>query len=151
MPEVISFHLDKPAETELAFHLQARALEIKERIYRPCLYRSIHGRKHLIEHIAMAPLVQLHASTCMKLTHHWDVRHRHHGTWLMVRQSFTSSLLLLAAQRSDLLENVKEECEQSVQRTLSTLRFWEGEAPDLKASRLILEDVHRHTRDWSRP
>ena len=42
---------------------------------------------------------------------------------------------------------MKDECEQSVQQNVSSLRFREGEAPDLKASRLILEDVHRHRRD----
>lgn len=39
-----------------------------------------------------------------------------------------------------------ETCERSVQHTLSTLRFWEAEAPDLKASRLILKDVSNQLR-----
>lgn len=59
----------------------------------------------------------------------------------MARQSFTASLLLLAGQRFGLREGQEKSCQESVQHTLSTLRFWEAEAPDLKASRLILEDV----------
>lgn len=143
LPEPISFNHDEPAETELAFHLQARALEIKERIYRPFLYRSIHKPRESSEQLTLDPLVRLDVATCSKLIHHWDVRHRHHGTWLMARQSFTSALLLLAARKSGVGEAAVEQCEESMQCTLSTLRFWEGEAPDLKASRLILEDISR--------
>lgn len=64
----------------------------------------------------------------------------------MARQSFTSALLLLAAQRSGVPEADEESCERSIQHTLATLRFWEAEAPDLKASRLILEDVSSQLR-----
>lgn len=150
LPELISFDIELPADGELAYHLQARFLEIRERIYRPFLYRSLHKRvdhtrDDLTEHALLGPLVQIHASTCAKLTRHWDVRHRHHGTWFMVRQSFTAALLLLAAQRSGIIMD-EGTCERSVQHTLSTLRFWEAEAPDLKASRLILEDLGHHLR-----
>lgn len=141
LPDVISFSLNGFADAELAYHLQARGLEIQERIYRPFLYRSIHKRRDSAEQLALGPFVQLHATTCSKLIRHWNIRHRHHGTWLMARQSFTSALLLLAARISGLRETADGPCEESVQYTLSTLRFWEGEAPDLKASRLILEDV----------
>lgn len=143
LPEPISFNPSEPAETELAFHLQARALEIRERIYRPFVYRSIHQPRESSEQVALDPLVRSHLTTCSKLIHHWDIRHRHHGTWLMARQSFTSALLLLAAQKSGVGGTAAEQCEKSTQCTLSTLQFWEDEAPDLKASRLILEDVSR--------
>jgi hypothetical protein len=141
LPDLITFEYDKPADTELAYHLQARALEIRERIYRPFLFRSAHKLNELAERAVMAPLLQLHASACTKLISHWDVRHRHHGTWLMVRQSFTSALLLSAGRLSGLGVVEEESCKQSIRHTLSTLRFWEAEAPDLKASRLILQDV----------
>lgn len=148
LPELISFDIELPADGELAYHLQARFLEVRERIYRPYLYRSIHKRGDTTEQMSLRPLVQMHASTCMKLIQHWNIRHRHHGTWFMVRQSFTAALLLLAAQRSGVITD-EESCERSVQHTLCTLRFWEAEAPDLKASRLILEDLSRwsHSRN----
>jgi hypothetical protein len=146
LPELISFDVELSADSELAYHLQARFLEIRERIYRPFLYRIAHKGGSMTDQGALSPLVQLHASTCAQLIQHWDVRHRHHGTWFMVRQSFTAALLLLAAQRSRVIAD-EESCERSVQHTLSTLRFWEAEAPDLKASRLILEDLSRSS--WS--
>lgn len=141
LPELITFEYDQPADTELAYHLQARALEIRERIYRPFLFRSAHKRNELAERAVMAPLVQIHASACTKLICHWDIRHRHHGSWLMARQSFTSALLLSAGRLSGLGVVDEESFKQSIRHTLSTLRFWEAEAPDLKASRLILQDV----------
>lgn len=36
-----------------------------------------------------------------------------------------------------------EQFEQSVQSSIATLRFWEREAPDLKAARQMLEDIHQ--------
>lgn len=61
----------------------------------------------------------------------------------MVRQSFASALLLLAARRSGLQEISTEDFEEGVQSSLSTLRYWENEAPDLKAARLILESIFK--------
>jgi hypothetical protein len=138
LPAVIAFDYEVAAEDELAYHLQARAFEIKERIYRPFLYLMIHKNMNPSERDTISPLVQLHAATCSRLIQQWNVRHRHHGTWLMVRQSFASALLLLAARKSGLLH---EQYEESVRSSLFTLRFWEDEAPDLKVSRLILEDI----------
>ncbi|KAI5456060.1 hypothetical protein BGZ63DRAFT_367757 [Mariannaea sp. PMI_226] len=141
LPGVIFFDVDLAAEDELAYHLQARAFEIKERIYRPFLFRMIHQPLEESERATLLPLVQVHINTCIRLTQQWNVRHRHHGTWLMVRQSFASALLLMAAQKARLVGDLSKRCEESVNLTVLTLRYWEAEAPDLKASRLILEDI----------
>ncbi|KAJ4245081.1 Zcf27p [Fusarium torreyae] len=141
LPGVISFDVDVAAEDELAYHLQARAFEIKERIYRPFLFRIIHQPLEQSGRVALQSFVENHALICIKIIQQWDVRHRHHGTWLMLRQSFTSALLLLIAQKAGLLESLRTECELSVKLSISTLRYWEAEAPDLKASRQILEDI----------
>ena len=143
LPRVISFDMDNLAKDELAYHLQARALEIKERIYRPFLYRFIHGQDTLTraEREAHEPQVTHHAIICTRLIQQWNIRHRHHGTWLMSRQSFASALLLLAARKAGMLVISTEQFEKSVLCSLATLRFWEQEAPDLKTSRQILEDI----------
>lgn len=138
---MISFDVDVAAEDELAYHLQARAFEIKERIYRPFLFRIIHQPLEESERVTLQSFVQIHAMTCIKLIQQWDIRHRHHGTWIMARQSFASALLLLIAQKAGLLDSLRKECEQIVNLSISTLRYWEAEAPDLKASRQVLEDI----------
>ena len=144
LPAVISFDVDVAAEDELAYHLQARAFEIKERIYRPFLFRMVHQPLEESERAILQPFVQIHALTCIKLIQQWNIRLRHHGTWLMVRQSFASALLLLIAQKSGLVDSLKNECQQSVNLSILTLRYWEAEAPDLKASRQMLEDILAH-------
>ena len=141
MPRVISFDIESTANDELTYHLQARALEIKERIYRPFLYRMIY-QKGNSEQNALQPLVALHASTCSKLIQQWNIRHRHHGTWLMSRQSFACALLLLAGRRAGIEVISDDQCDESIQASIATLKFWEDEAPDLKASRQILEDIY---------
>lgn len=90
----------------------------------------------------LRPSVLLHATICSKLIQQWNVRHRHHGTWLMSRQSFACALLLLAGRRANVGVISDEQCDESVFASIATLKFWEDEAPDLKASRQILEDVH---------
>lgn len=126
------------------FHLQARALETKERIYRPFLYRMIYQKNNydFSEQSALHPLVTLHAVTCSNLIQQWNVQHRHHGTWLMSRQSFACALLLLAGRRAGIHVLPDDRCWESIQASIATLKFWEDEAPDLKASRQILEDIH---------
>ncbi|KAL5421145.1 hypothetical protein PMIN06_007295 [Paraphaeosphaeria minitans] len=145
LPGVISFDFDSTAShDELAFHLQARALEIKERIYRPFLYRMIHqkGNCNFSEPNALEPFATLHAITCSKLIQQWNVRHRHHGTWLMSRQSFACALFLLAGGLAGIEVLPVAQCSDSVQASIATLKFWEDEAPDLKASRRILQDIY---------
>lgn len=144
LPGVVSFDIEVAAGEELAYHLQARAIEIRERIYRPFLYLIIHRGTELEAYSSLHRLVQLHATTCHRLIKQWNIRHRHHGTWLMARQSFAAALLLMAARKSEVFNLPEEQYEESIQSSISTLRYWECEAPDLKASRLILEDLARH-------
>lgn len=77
----------------------------------------------------------------------------------MVRQSFACALLLLAGRKAGIEVFVEDEergdgggdrngngdgndkVDESLREALGTLRYWEDEACDLKASRMILEDV----------
>jgi hypothetical protein len=145
IPDPVKFSDSSFAEEELSFHLQARAVELKERIHRPFLFVAIHRRMAASEpqYPRLTRLVQQHLSACLRLIQHWDCSHRHHGTWLMVRQSFAAGLLLVAAHRAGLLpsEISPADCADALNTCLATLRYWEREAPDLRASRLILEDM----------
>ena len=137
----MSFADGVPAEYELAFHLQARGIEIKERIHRPFLLLIVHRELSASEVAILMPFVQEHINACIELIQHWNCKHRHHGTWLMVRQSFASALLLVAAYKSGVEAATKDVCQRATQVTLATLRYWEQEAPDLRASRIILEGI----------
>ena len=143
LPVQMSFAHGTFAEDELAFHLQARGIEIKERIHRPFLLLMVHRDLSPTEVNALAPFVQEHINACLELIKHWNCKHRHHGTWLMVRQSFASALLLVAAHKSGVEVATLDICRYATQVTLATLQYWEQEAPDLRASRFILEGIRR--------
>ncbi|KAI5246329.1 hypothetical protein E4T42_06391 [Aureobasidium subglaciale] len=141
LPAPIAFDYDMPAEDELAYHLQARTYELQERTYRPFLFYALHYDLDEATGNKVRSLVQKHSAVCVKLIRQWDIRHRHHGTWLMVRQSFNSALLLIAAHKAGLSGLPQKQFEETVRLSVSTIRYWEREAADLKASRLILQDV----------
>ncbi|KAI5270037.1 hypothetical protein E4T47_06569 [Aureobasidium subglaciale] len=141
LPAPIAFDYDMPAEDELAYHLQARTYELQERTYRPFLFFALHYDLDEATGNKVRSLAQKHSAVCVKLIRQWDIRHRHHGTWLMVRQSFNSALLLIAAHKAGLSGLPQEQFEETVRLSVSTIRYWEREAADLKASRLILQDV----------
>ena len=120
-------------------------------VYRPFLYFDIHhphDQSFETEQL-IRPLIRKGLANLVEATLNLSVEHRHHGTWLMARQSFTSALLLSAGRLSGLGVVDEESCKQSIRHTLSTLRFWEAEAPDLKASRLILQDVSKRVDVYS--
>ncbi|KIW35701.1 uncharacterized protein PV07_02385 [Cladophialophora immunda] len=143
LPSPVSFNDKSLADDELSFHLQARFAEVKERIFRPFLYIVIHRPGPGVQDRGRRQLVQKHISACLQLIQHWNTTHRHHGTWLMVRQSFAAGLLLVAAHRSGLTDGeISDAAFSDTMRTcIGTLRYWEREAPDLRASRLILEEM----------
>ncbi|THX77328.1 hypothetical protein D6D04_06385 [Aureobasidium pullulans] len=145
LPAPVKFDYDTPAECELAYHLQARAYELQERTYRPFLFHLLNHNLDVATKDRFKRLAHQHSAVCTKLIRHWDIRHRHHGTWLMVRQSFNAALLLVAAQRSGRSGLTHEQYEEAVDLSMSTIRYWEAEAADLKASRVILESVVSQT------
>ncbi|CAK7206607.1 Zcf27p [Sporothrix eucalyptigena] len=79
-------------------------------------------------------------------------RHRHHGTWYMIRNCTRSALVLVAsalcmARRDCLVEGgpndeflaMPDGWRNSVASTTRLLAYWEPEAPDLRKGRRILE------------
>ncbi|CAK7210149.1 Zcf27p [Sporothrix bragantina] len=79
-------------------------------------------------------------------------RHRHHGTWYMIRNCERSALILVAsaiciARRGCLVEGgpnneflaMPDGWRDSVASTVRLLAYWEPEAPDLRKGRRILE------------
>ncbi|KAF2009396.1 hypothetical protein BU24DRAFT_444855 [Aaosphaeria arxii CBS 175.79] len=142
LPDQVAFKAYQQPEEELSYHLQARMIEIRERIHRPFLYLSVQMDLGDAERASLLPFVQEHTDTCLKLIRQWNIQHRHHGTWLMVRQSFSASLLLLVAYKARLVESLTDEqFQDALGSAIATLQFWEKEAPDLQASRVILQEV----------
>lgn len=67
-------------------------------------------------------------------------KHRHHGTWGMMRACTRSALVLIAAKRCSKLDAML--CggwEEAVQQVIGLLDFWRGECGDAKNRRDILQ------------
>ena len=141
VPSPVAFEEDVIASEELTFHLQARFAEIRERIYRPFLFLAIHLPSESYDAQVLDPLVKKHVNAILKLAHQWVVRHRHHGTWFGARQIFTAGLLILAAVKSSRVDVPKGQWAEAVNLVVASLRYWEVEAPDLRVSRMMLQDI----------
>jgi hypothetical protein len=71
-------------------------------------------------------------------------KHRHHGTWGMMRACTRSALVLLAAKRCNDLDTLL--CagwEEAVQQVIGLLEFWRGDCGDAENRRDILQTALR--------
>lgn len=71
------------------------------------------------------------------------LRHRHAGTWYKCRETAARALTILCARKSGLTEvmGVGERAEAMLQNCICHLRYWEGEADDLKLARQAIERI----------
>jgi hypothetical protein len=125
---------------ELQFVLHARLFDFRERIYRPFLYLAIHYPSTDLIQQTLAPYVQRCVEACMTFLLRGTPRHRHHGTWYENRSMFLKSLLLIAAVKSGHV-CIPHLWRQGVDACIAGFRFWELESPDLRESRLILQNL----------
>jgi hypothetical protein len=57
-------------------------------------------------------------------------RHRHHGTWLMLRSCTRSAFVLVAAARSGLREKMPVGWQEAVHKVIRLLEYWKNEVAD---------------------
>ena len=145
IPRFLAFE-DKNSTDELSFMLQARFLDLRERIYRPFLYIVIHNNPIPAEQAT----VMACARRCLELVflyiRHSGIKHRHHGSWYVARQLFAKSLLVLAAVKSGQII-ISEDWSASLAQNLRCLKYWEDEAPDLYMARTVLTTLYTEIVD----
>jgi hypothetical protein len=66
-------------------------------------------------------------------------RHRHHGTWLMLRSCTRSAFVLVAAARSGLPSILPPEWKASVTSVMELLQYWQEETLDAQDRLRTLE------------
>jgi hypothetical protein len=139
LPRTLTFKEQTPLH-ELGFMLQARFLDLRERIWRPFLYLAIHQTSTEAEHLIITMYAQRSLDCTLKLINMASIKHRHHGCWFGARGLFTKSLLLLAAVKSRKI-TVPSEWRSSVDLVMTFLKYWESEAPDLQPARFTLVSI----------
>ncbi|KAK9311942.1 hypothetical protein V1524DRAFT_387052 [Lipomyces starkeyi] len=131
---------------EIITLLQGRFWETYNYLYRPVLYCAIHTDVEVTypqyrEFIStvLDKLFRYSSQSCC------SIYYRHHGTWLLLRSMFNSSLIILAGLKSGklLYNDYVKECFMDV---LKALRYWETEAPDLKEIIRLLDNLWTEIR-----
>jgi hypothetical protein len=120
--------------------VQYRFLDFLERIHRPFLYLALHLPESSPVLQLIGPHVERCLDACLKDAAKSGHRHRHHRTWYQKRLIFTQCLLLLVAVKSRRID-VPADWRDAVCTTISGLRFWQREAPDLGKAGEILEKL----------
>ena len=124
---------------ELPYMLRTRMLEIRSWIFRPLLFYAIHTPPHDAHQEMLRPLVDQSMHASVRLIEANSLRHRHHGTWYILRLSTTSALSIFAAAKRGL---APDSWQSSLELAIETLLYWEREAPgDIRKGRLALENL----------
>ncbi|KAL2830036.1 hypothetical protein BDW59DRAFT_29634 [Aspergillus cavernicola] len=140
-PPIVRLSADDTAD-ELSYYLHSRYLDLRERIWRPFLYLGAHSKPqdpNLLIYVRNAGLC---LDMIFKHIHICFIRHRHHGSWFAGRSLFTKGLLVLVAARSPNIA-MPANWMMAMDTCITGLRYWEDEAPDLRAARLTLQRIYQ--------
>ena len=135
---------DETSPDELTYMLQARFLDLRERIWRPFLYIATYSQPTPPDRTTVMTYAERCLELVLKYIDYTAIKHRHHGSWYGGRQLFTKALLVLAAKKSGNI-TVPPEWTESVNLVVTCLNYWENEAPDLRAARLALASIYSET------
>lgn len=147
IPPQLSVHDGQIATNELARFIHSRAFSCREWLHRPFLYYVIHQPPDDPDLPLALPLAQKSLDLCIEGQKLASSYHRHHGTWYMVRTMLTRALIILAAARSGRLV-LPTGWREAVEAAKRILKWWEGEAPDLRWAAEVLESVVADTYAW---
>ena len=130
---------------ELNYMLKARFLELRERIWRPFLFIVIHAENKEAEDAQNLEYAARSLYLACEYIEQMTIKHRHHGSWYGARQSFTKALLILAAAKSGRII-LREDWLSYIEHVQVKLKYWEGEAPDLRIARMALAEISADIR-----
>ncbi|KAK5061613.1 hypothetical protein LTR84_008157 [Exophiala bonariae] len=102
-----------------------RALEL---MHRPFLFAALHEPDCSP---VIKPLAEKALFNALRYIQHSCISHRHHGTWLQLRNELKAATLLLAATRSTWV-NMPYGWEAGVAKSLDTFEYWSLEYPSCK-------------------
>lgn len=131
--------------TELQLASWTRCANVKLRLYRPFLYRlASHNDQDLPLRDALQKLAESAVLVCLDPLFTLGLRHRHAGTWYQCRDSAARASMLIFAKKIGLIDRMGlgVRAETMIELCVAHLRYWEGEADDLRMARQIIERAH---------
>ncbi|KPM43245.1 hypothetical protein AK830_g3322 [Neonectria ditissima] len=131
----------------LRFILNGHLLDCYEMMYWPFMVDAIHGILHDDAH--SRTFAKKGFDICIRRIKENEAgfKHRHHGTWLMLRSCTRSALILLAAARSNLRLDSAPPADWAVHviKVTELLRYWKDEVPDAGDRLRILDELLKCT------
>ena len=125
----------QPANTEWQQYTRGRYYRLLELMHRPFLFTALHesGTTPVVGKLAEKALLN-----ALRYLQHSYISHRHHGTWLQLRNELKGASLLLAGSKSSML-NMPDGWELGVEKALATFDHWSKEfSPCLSYTNIIL-------------
>jgi hypothetical protein len=129
LPPPIKFpDVPQMASTEWQQFSRGRYYRVLELMHRPFLFNALHdpGCSPVVRALAEKALVN-----ALRYLQHSCISHRHHGTWLQLRNELKAASLLLAAKRSTELK-MPHGWEAGVAKSLATFDYWSWEFPSCR-------------------
>ncbi|CAH0055975.1 unnamed protein product [Clonostachys solani] len=135
LPHAMQFpDVPELASTEWQQYTRGRYYRVLELMHRPFLFTALHDPN-------CGPVVHTLAEkslfNALKYLEHSHTNHRHHGTWLQLRNQLKETSLLLAASKVNGLA-MPEGWEAGVSKSLSTFDYWLQEFPSCKTYTSII-------------
>lgn len=149
LPESLNLESPRPEESygddenhaAFRFILNGHLLDCYEMMYWLFVVNAIHGRLRDDPNSKAQQFARRGLEICVRRIKENETgfRHRHHGTWLMLRSCTRSALMLIAAARSGLSAILPREWEASIAKVMELLRYWQGEILDASDRLKVLE------------
>lgn len=156
LPPAMRFPLDDsiPCEDELRHDLRWRLYNVQHDIYVPALYVLVHNDVSGWSSRLVGDLIKL-TNACLRL----DVvflksavtARRHENTWLCLRKSVRSALMLIAARKLNAQQRPElaalwvpddDECRNGAYQLIQGLEYWAKELDDCTVYMDILRSLH---------
>ncbi|UNI23798.1 C6 zinc finger, variant 2 [Purpureocillium takamizusanense] len=129
--------------TRLQLATWSRCASIKLRLYRPFLYRFalMHEQDWPLRD-ALRALAERAVRLSLDALFSVGLRHRHAGAWFKCRETAARALVIVCATRIGLVEEMgcAGRARDALDLCLAHLRYWEGEAGDVRLARRTLQD-----------
>ncbi|GJN83054.1 hypothetical protein PLIIFM63780_006600 [Purpureocillium lilacinum] len=128
--------------TRLQLATWSRCASIKLHLYRPFLYRfALMQEQDWPLRDALRQLAERAVLLSLDPLFSVGLRHRHAGAWFKCRETAARALVVLCARRIGLLEEMgcAERAGEVLDLCMAHLRYWEGEAGDVRLARRTLE------------
>ncbi|KAH6708632.1 C6 zinc finger domain-containing protein, partial [Verticillium dahliae] len=138
LPPAVKFpDVPEAASTEWQQYSRGRYYRLLELMHRPFLFDALHdpGCSPVVRSLAEKGL-----QNALRYIQHSHICHRHHGTWLQLRNALKEASLLLAASKTTWL-SMPRGWEAGIAKAQATFDHWSWEFPSCRTYSNVLQKL----------